>query len=343
MIIAAAPCNARPGARRPITGRGCPRTKSSISSSPTGSRMAIRSNDQGGLTGDRLDDRLRSDAQGLLPRRRPQGPDQAPRLHPGPGRDRGLARAGFQEQGGARAARARKARAITAIGSPISRRSIRISAPTPTSRRLVDAAHAPRHESLHGHHRQPHRRRHPDSPNARCRTTVPIEASPIIRISAAAAWPAPPINTGFAGERDGSAANFAKLTDPNYAYTVTVPPAEKGHEAPGLAQRPDLLPQPRRTRPSAANRATIGDFVGLDDLFTENPRVISGMIEIYGSWIDRFGVDGFRIDTAQHVNPDFWQAFVPAMLERAPERAASPISTSSAKSRPARWTQRTPR
>src|SRR3546814_17194120 len=50
---------------------------------------------------------------------------------------------------------------------------------------------------------------------------------------------------------------------------------------------------------------------------TENPRVVAGMIEIYGSWIDRFGIDGFRIDTARHVNPEFWQAFVPAMLARA--------------------------
>ena len=41
------------------------------------------------------------------------------------------------------------------------------------------------------------------------------------------------------------------------------------------------------------------------------------MIEIYASWITRFGIDGFRIDTAKHVNPEFWQAFVPAMLETA--------------------------
>jgi glycosidase len=41
------------------------------------------------------------------------------------------------------------------------------------------------------------------------------------------------------------------------------------------------------------------------------------MIDIYGSWIDRFGIDGFRIDTARHAEPEFWQAFVPAMLERA--------------------------
>ena len=63
-----------------------------------------------------------------------------------------------------------------------------------------------------------------------------------------------------------------------------------------------------------------GDFVGLDDVMTENPRVIAGMIEIFGSWIDRFGIDGFRIDTARHVNPEFWQAFVPAMQARARAR-----------------------
>jgi glycosidase len=61
----------------------------------------------------------------------------------------------------------------------------------------------------------------------------------------------------------------------------------------------------------------MGDFAGLDDVFTENPRVVRGMIEIYGAWIDKYHVDGFRIDTAQHVNPEFWQQFVPAMLERA--------------------------
>ena len=61
----------------------------------------------------------------------------------------------------------------------------------------------------------------------------------------------------------------------------------------------------------------MGDFVGLDDLMTENPRVVQGFIEVFGDWIDRFRIDGFRIDTARHVNPEFWQPFVPAMLERA--------------------------
>jgi len=61
----------------------------------------------------------------------------------------------------------------------------------------------------------------------------------------------------------------------------------------------------------------MGDFVGLDDVFTENPRVVQGMIDIYAAWIDLYHVDGFRIDTAQHVNPELWQKFVPSILARA--------------------------
>ena len=40
-----------------------------------------------------------------------------------------------------------------------------------------------------------------------------------------------------------------------------------------------------------------GDFFGLDDLLTENPEVVSGMIDIYKTWVRDFGIDGFRIDT----------------------------------------------
>lgn len=61
---------------------------------------------------------------------------------------------------------------------------------------------------------------------------------------------------------------------------------------------------------------TYGDFFGLDDLFTEHPVVVEGMIDIYKEWVE-FGVDGFRVDTVKHVNIEFWQEFVPAMLEHA--------------------------
>ncbi len=48
--------------------------------------------------------------------------------------------------------------------------------------------------------------------------------------------------------------------------------------------------------------------------------MVQGFIDIYGQWIDDFGIDGYRIDTARHVNPEFWRAFVPAMLARAKAR-----------------------
>ena len=66
----------------------------------------------------------------------------------------------------------------------------------------------------------------------------------------------------------------------------------------------------------AGESSTYGDFVGLDDLFTEKPEVVDGMTDIYKSWVD-FGIDGFRIDTVKHVNMEFWQEFAPAIAEEA--------------------------
>lgn len=125
-----------------------------------------------------------------------------------------------------------------------------------------------------------------------------------------------PINPGFSGEADESPANFAKLTDPNYAYTAVVPPAERNEKAPAWLNNP-IYYHNRGNSTFRGESSQMGDFFGLDDIFTENPRVIQGMIDIYSAWIDEYHVDGFRIDTAQHVNPEFWQQFVPAMLSRA--------------------------
>ena len=125
-----------------------------------------------------------------------------------------------------------------------------------------------------------------------------------------------PINPGFTSERDLSASNFAKLKNPNYAYTVVVPPAERDVKRPAWLNNP-IYYHNRGNSLFRGESSTIGDFSGLDDIFTENPRVVRGMIDIYSAWIDKYHVDGFRIDTAQHVNPEFWQKFVPAILARA--------------------------
>ena len=129
----------------------------------------------------------------------------------------------------------------------------------------------------------------------------------------------PAINTGFAGDQVQTAANFAKLTDPTYAYTPFVQKDEATIKVPAWLN--DVTLYHNRGNTTFSNESsTMGDFVGLDDLMTEHPKVVSGMIDIFGSWIDRYGIDGFRIDTAKHVNPEFWQAFVPAMAARAKAR-----------------------
>src|SRR5688572_22033441 len=124
------------------------------------------------------------------------------------------------------------------------------------------------------------------------------------------------INQGFAGDDVRTVENFARLTDPAYAYTPFVPPAEANIKVPEWLNAP-IYYHNRGNSDFWGESSLHGDFVGLDDLLTENPRVVEGFIAIYGDWIQRYRIDGFRIDTARHVNPEFWRAFVPAMLKRA--------------------------
>lgn len=124
------------------------------------------------------------------------------------------------------------------------------------------------------------------------------------------------INPGFSGEPGG---DFAALTRPDYAYTPYAPEGEEDVKVPAWLN--DVGLYHNRGNSAWYSEARMdGDFAGLDDLFTEHPRVIQGFIDIYGAWIDDYGIDGYRIDTARHVNPEFWQAFVPAILERARAR-----------------------
>jgi glycosidase len=130
-----------------------------------------------------------------------------------------------------------------------------------------------------------------------------------------------PINPGFLGDAPPyqTEENFAKLTRPDYAYTPFVPAGEEHVKAPEWLNDP-IFYHNRGSSTFRGESSTMGDFGGLDDLMTENPRVVQGFIDVFGAWIDEYGVDGYRIDTAQHVNPEFWQRFVPAMLSRAAAR-----------------------
>ncbi|MFA6234287.1 MAG: alpha-amylase family glycosyl hydrolase [Bacteroidota bacterium] len=58
---------------------------------------------------------------------------------------------------------------------------------------------------------------------------------------------------------------------------------------------------------------------GLDDLRTEDPRVLAIMIDIWTWWMEQSGCDGFRVDTVKHVDMAFWYAWLAAMRRHAEE------------------------
>ena len=59
-----------------------------------------------------------------------------------------------------------------------------------------------------------------------------------------------------------------------------------------------------------------GDFFGLDDIKTENDVVVQGFADVYSKWVNDFGVDGFRIDTAKHVDNAYFSKWWPKMISQ---------------------------
>lgn len=130
-----------------------------------------------------------------------------------------------------------------------------------------------------------------------------------------------PINDGFigVGPLGQNLPNFARLTRMDYAYTPFVPNGQEKAKNPAWLN--DIAYYHNRGESTFKGESSLmGDFAGLDDVMTEHPRVVQGFIDIYSHWIDEYDIDGFRIDTARHVNPEFWQAFIPAIQARARAR-----------------------
>lgn len=126
------------------------------------------------------------------------------------------------------------------------------------------------------------------------------------------------INEGFLG--DGAhlqtKANFDTLNRHDYAYTPYIPTGEEEVKTPNWLNDPKFYHN-RGDSTFEGESSLYGDFAGLDDLFTEHPVVVEGMIDIFKGWISEYKMDGFRIDTTRHVNPNFWRQFLPAMKAQA--------------------------
>lgn len=102
----------------------------------------------------------------------------------------------------------------------------------------------------------------------------------------------------------------------SFPYTPVVPAGEATIKVPVWLNSP-LYYHNRGDSQFTGENSLYGDFSELDDLFTEEPQVVQGMIDVYKSWIDNYDIDGFRVDTVKHVNTEFWRAFDAAILAEA--------------------------
>jgi len=110
--------------------------------------------------------------------------------------------------------------------------------------------------------------------------------------------------------------DFPEL-DPStsFPYTPVVAPGDEDVKVPAWLN--DVTKYHNRGDSTYSGESTTyGDFSGLDDLMTEDPEVVDGFVDVYDAWVD-LGIDGFRIDTAKHVNFEFWQTFTKAVAQHA--------------------------
>jgi alpha-amylase len=119
-------------------------------------------------------------------------------------------------------------------------------------------------------------------------------------------------------DRDYAGSDSFPQLDPlkSFPYIPELTDEERNLKVPAWLNDPALYHN-RGDTTFTGEDAYYGDFFGLDDLFTEHPKVVDGMKDIYQAWIRDFGVDGFRIDTMKHVNNEFWQEFGPDVLNYA--------------------------
>lgn len=102
----------------------------------------------------------------------------------------------------------------------------------------------------------------------------------------------------------------------SFPHAPVLPPGREHVKAPAWLNDVTLYHN-RGDSTFKGESATYGDFGGLDDVFTENPRVVRGFIDVFSHWMEDARIDGFRIDTVKHVNLEFWQAFTPAIRAKA--------------------------
>ncbi|MFG2296596.1 pullulanase-type alpha-1,6-glucosidase [Streptomyces sp. NPDC048603] len=124
-------------------------------------------------------------------------------------------------------------------------------------------------------------------------------------------------DTDYADGKGGKSGKDGKRKFPavdrdSFPRTPVVPETKKNLKVPAWLNDPTMYHN-RGDSTFAGESSEQGDFVGLDDLWTERPEVVTGMERIYEKWVREFDIDGFRIDTVKHVNTGFWTQWATAL------------------------------
>jgi glycosidase len=106
---------------------------------------------------------------------------------------------------------------------------------------------------------------------------------------------------------------------PSPPHTPSVPASEQSVKAPAWLNDPSNYHNRGNINFNSCDQRCfeLGDFFGLDDIATEQADVRSGLVEMFAEWIRRYRIDGFRIDTARHVERSFFHVWVPRILAAA--------------------------
>jgi glycosidase len=107
------------------------------------------------------------------------------------------------------------------------------------------------------------------------------------------------------------ARHFRRHADVDGALAPTQAPFDR-NDASDPAQRAEAIYHytPKVTDFADPEQEANYQMSGLDDLNTENPRVRQALRQSYGWWLREVGVDGFRVDTAFYVPPEFFEDFL---------------------------------
>lgn len=71
----------------------------------------------------------------------------------------------------------------------------------------------------------------------------------------------------------------------------------------------EMIPMLRDASNTVSGDDVYASLAGLPDFVTENEAVRDQLIEWQVDWVEKYGIDFFRVDTVKHVDAETWQAF----------------------------------